>query len=288
MERGGVSHKFILVLNIITLALLIGLVAINNLEINIGKLLLGFSASIMAITINGLMDKKISEPFYYLLVPFVSTALFIVIGLLTLNALTANMDFETLAAVNFAYTLIFAFIYFLSTKSRQININKNKAKVQVKHKEVRAEHRHKEINESLSHIKHEDIVEEEMPKIIHEKVVEHIKEDTPRVIEIDDKPRTDVLEELKKEFNIININQTSIIESLKELKASKREVLMHEILDKLEKDEIYFASVTGEKFHKPLCIVINHIHHDQIIAFKDEKEAVMEGYKPCKVCMPQD
>lgn len=50
--------------------------------------------------------------------------------------------------------------------------------------------------------------------------------------------------------------------------------------------QVYWASSQSNKFHYPSCRWAQKIHKDNLIIFKDRKEAVDAGYIPCKVCKP--
>jgi hypothetical protein len=283
MERGGNSvHKFILFLNVLTLFLLILFVSLKNVEVSFGLILLGFSPSILSILINAVIEKKITEGYHFLFIPFIVTALFILFGILYLGNLTKSMDFESLSTINFMYTLIFSFLYYFSTKTV-----KTKIKKQVIHQVPKPTPKKENVVPPKTETVHIQV--EKVPKeVIHTHHVIHHEENE------EDKPpkvskENPYIKELKKEFNIINIDHTKIMESLSNLAVKKhnKDLEIHEILDNLEKSHIYFASNTGEKYHKPLCIVINHISHEKIVAFESEEEAKNKGYKPCAVCMPR-
>ncbi|PLW79505.1 hypothetical protein C0585_07355 [Candidatus Woesearchaeota archaeon] len=289
MERGEtISHRFILFINFMCLIGLVGFIAIGNLDVNLGMLIIGFSPSILALVLNALMDKHIKEAYYYLFIPFISVVLFILIGILLIGPLIENMDIETLSSINFIFTLIFAFIYYFSSRKRKIIAKK------INHKKTQP----KPIIEEAEPVKKEEVKEEtqeikkEPASVIKEKVVHHVHHvhhEKEKEHKIEKKEyKNPYIEELRKEFDIINIDQKEILDTLKGLSFEKeKDVNIKDILSELEKKHMFFASNTGEKYHKPLCIVINHISNDKIIAFKDEAEAKMEGYKPCRVCMPE-
>ena len=44
------------------------------------------------------------------------------------------------------------------------------------------------------------------------------------------------------------------------------------------------ASKTGKRFHRPTCIVVKNVSKKNTITFKNSKEAMKKGYKPCAVC----
>ncbi|MBR9676437.1 hypothetical protein GOV05_05495 [Candidatus Woesearchaeota archaeon] len=278
MSRGDAKSNFLLVINIISLILIVALTAISDLDANIGLLLLGFSPSILAIVITAFVKNKTREGYVFLIIPFMVISFFIIISIIFLNPLVEKMDVQALSAINFAFTLLFGFAYYIFTPIKK----KTQKREFVVEKKV-----DEPVNEEV--IEEEGFEDEEKEeRVVHEHVIHHVhehKEEDPKIREY--------LSELKEAFNIVNVDSEEILSALKELKVEREKKheekipSVHDMLEKLEENKIFFASTTGEKYHNPMCIVINNIHKDKITAFKSEEEAQKQGYTPCNVCMPE-
>ncbi|MBS3141837.1 hypothetical protein J4464_00435 [Candidatus Woesearchaeota archaeon] len=101
-------------------------------------------------------------------------------------------------------------------------------------------------------------------------------------------------EDILKSFSIIsqkNIDDKTskeIKSQLTDLKESHEHLAtkVDKVAEKLEsKVETLIASKAGKKFHNAGCLAAKNIPKTQLITFKDRKEAVKKGYKPCRVCL---
>jgi len=51
-------------------------------------------------------------------------------------------------------------------------------------------------------------------------------------------------------------------------------------------DYLFIGSAKSNKYHLPKCRYASEIKTEDLIRFKDKKDAEAAGYEPCKVCMP--
>ena len=51
-----------------------------------------------------------------------------------------------------------------------------------------------------------------------------------------------------------------------------------------KEEELFFASKTGNSFHRRDCMTIRKVPREDLIVFRSRNEALELGYKPCKVC----
>ena len=51
-----------------------------------------------------------------------------------------------------------------------------------------------------------------------------------------------------------------------------------------KEEELFFASKTGNSFHRRDCMTIRKVPREDLIVFRSRNEALEMGYKPCKVC----
>lgn len=54
----------------------------------------------------------------------------------------------------------------------------------------------------------------------------------------------------------------------------------------ISKDNLVFATKTGNNYHETGCMIIKKIPKKNLILFNNPKEAMKKGYKPCNVCKP--
>lgn len=271
MKRGEHDydyHDWILFLNSLFLISTIIIIIFYNTDISLLHVLFGFSASILSLFISAIFDHKHADHHYYLIIPFFSVAIFVITGYIFLYPYAKDMDFETLAVLNLAFSFLFSILYYVA--NRKVTLEKHTPKIKKKNNEF-----HLKIKET------ENKKEDPSPK----------KEEKTNNIQ-QDHHKSDIhiyIEELKKEFNITNIDSKIVLDALKNFHISlnnKHDYIVNKILSRLDDKKIFFASVDGRKFHKPLCIVLNHIKKEKMTVFKDKNEAKSEGFKPCKICLP--
>ncbi|MBR4633109.1 MAG: hypothetical protein IKO48_07340 [Elusimicrobia bacterium] len=51
---------------------------------------------------------------------------------------------------------------------------------------------------------------------------------------------------------------------------------------------IFFASIKSDVFHREKCHYVSRIKIYNLISFDTYKQAIKSGYRPCKVCRPQE
>ncbi len=88
------------------------------------------------------------------------------------------------------------------------------------------------------------------------------------------------IEALREEFSKARVPQKEIIHDLAEIKAEET--------PEIAKQKMVIATIHGAKFHKPGCMVINDTNSKEIVHFKDKEDAIRRGYRPCKVCLPEE
>jgi hypothetical protein len=69
----------------------------------------------------------------------------------------------------------------------------------------------------------------------------------------------------------------------KDLRAKTNTVVVEKVKVKQakKKAQLYVASKTGKKFHKPNCIFTNNIKPKMMIKTKSKEAMLNKGYKPC-------
>ena len=88
------------------------------------------------------------------------------------------------------------------------------------------------------------------------------------------------IEALRKEFEASRVSQKEIMHELAELKAKEQPEVIEQ--------KMVIAAMKGKRFHRSGCIAVANVDSKEIIHFKDKKEAMKEGYRPCNVCLPED
>lgn len=54
----------------------------------------------------------------------------------------------------------------------------------------------------------------------------------------------------------------------------------------VKEPNMYFVAPSGKSFHEPNCSTLNKSKREKYKTFETRKEAMKEGYKPCKLCRP--
>jgi predicted neutral ceramidase superfamily lipid hydrolase len=88
------------------------------------------------------------------------------------------------------------------------------------------------------------------------------------------------IEALRREFSNVRVSQRQILHDLAEIKAEEQ--------PEIYKQKMVVSTLHGKRYHKPSCIVVSKANSDDILHFKNRQDAVSKGYRPCKVCMPDD
>ena len=88
------------------------------------------------------------------------------------------------------------------------------------------------------------------------------------------------IDALRKEFSDVKLSQRQILHDLAEIKSEEQPEII--------KQKMVVSTLHGKRFHKPSCIVVSNADSKNIIHFTDKDDAIKKGYRPCKVCMPED
>lgn len=54
----------------------------------------------------------------------------------------------------------------------------------------------------------------------------------------------------------------------------------------VKEPDLYFVAPNGKSFHEPNCSTLTQSKRDKYNTFETRKEAMKQGYKPCKICKP--
>lgn len=91
---------------------------------------------------------------------------------------------------------------------------------------------------------------------------------------IDDNTSTEIKNSLKDLASSVTTGNKAITKELKKVSSKLSE----------EKPEVFIATKTGSKFHKPGCVVMKNVSKRDTVMLEDRKDAVRKGYRPCSVC----